>query len=390
MHSVYDELTFEQRSTVLKRNMKKTNNPIRLILIALLCCLLQTGAAQVFPGDANNDGIVNNLDVLFVGYAYGSIGPARMERSGDFAEAPIPLFWEQRFANADSTNFAFADANGDGIVNFEDLLAVHRHYGARRLNPKPASFPTGMRGVDPQLKFGPAEGAAQATPGSVIEIPVSLESPMLDSVQHINGLAFSIGYDSDLIREIQLDYSDSWFVEDGQAFSYQIANPNDPNRYDGALTRFGRDPISGGGKVMKVRAIIEDDLIGLRPGDSIHVHLEIKFIQVKDGDFRDVPVLGDTTTIVIYHPDMLVPIDEEPVHTPIRIFPNPATDWLHIVSPVSITRIELYDATGRLIQLTKTGDAKTFQLNLSSCKAGIHFAKILSETGFVIKKIMIE
>lgn len=370
--------------------MIKANNPIYLPLVALLLCVAQLGTAQVYPGDANNDGSVNNLDVLYVGYAYGSIGPARGEPDVDFTEAAIPLLWEQRFADQDSTNFAFADTDGNGIIDFEDFLTIHRNYGARRLNPTPAAFPEGVRGVDPQLSFGFTPGQPLLTASSVVEIPVLLENHALGTIADVNGLAFTVEYDSDFIREIRLDYSDSWFTQDSAAFQFQNRSPNHANRYEGALTRFGKDPISGAGRILKIRAIIEDDLIGLRPGDTAHVHLNIRFIKMKSGDFQDIPVVGDMTTLVIHHPDMLVPIDDRPIDIPISIFPNPASDWLHIASPVAMERILLYDVTGRLQRQLDMTISNETKVDLAHCKPGIYFIKIITDSGFVIRKIMIE
>lgn len=385
-----DPLTFELVKTVLQNAMVETNNPKRLFFLALLLCLAQLGNAQVYPGDANNDGVVNNLDVLYVGYAFGSIGPSRVETDSEFSAAEIPLLWEQRFGDRDSTNFAFADADGNGIVNFEDLLTIHRNFGSRRFNPSPVVFQKGVLGLDPQLKFGAVESVTPVTASSLVEIPVLLESPLFDSVQDVNGLAFTVEYDSEFIQGIRIDYSDSWFLRDSAAFQYQSPHATNPDRYEGALTRFGRNPISGSGKMLKIRAIIEDDLIGLRPGDTAHVHVGIKFIKMKNGDFLDIPVVGDTTTIVIHHPDMLVPDKEIPIEAQVKIYPNPAADWLRIASPVAIEQVEIFNAVGRLFDYVKPEEFYDINIHLHDYKPGIYFIKIHLKSGFVTQKIIIE
>jgi len=82
---------------------------------------------QVFPGDADRNGQVNHEDILYIGYAYGTVGPARVEPGIETMEAPLALQWAEAFPNGE--NFAFADANGDGTVGINDMLAVFTNYG---------------------------------------------------------------------------------------------------------------------------------------------------------------------------------------------------------------------------------------------------------------------
>ncbi len=75
----------------------------------------------VFPGDANNDGVVNADDVLPLGAWWLSSGPPAVWESVDF----IPRTIEQ-WIPAEAT---FADTNGDGIVDHRDLMMVGLHFG---------------------------------------------------------------------------------------------------------------------------------------------------------------------------------------------------------------------------------------------------------------------
>ena len=75
----------------------------------------------VWPGDTNNDGVVDALDVLAIGSYFGLTGPAR-ETQGT-AWAPVTsLLWEPVQAT-------YADTDGSGLVNQTDLLAVGLNFG---------------------------------------------------------------------------------------------------------------------------------------------------------------------------------------------------------------------------------------------------------------------
>ncbi len=76
----------------------------------------------VYPGDANNDGIVNEVDVLPLGVFWRSSGP---EREGDDLTGWFiqPAYsWEELAAT-------YADCNGDGTVNEADLSVIEGNWG---------------------------------------------------------------------------------------------------------------------------------------------------------------------------------------------------------------------------------------------------------------------
>lgn len=84
------------------------------------------GCSAIFPGDANNDGIANNVDLLNIGLAYGDTG---------FVRADTTITWDGKYAQdwqnvfTDSLNHKFADCNGDGVVNDDDTTANSLNYG---------------------------------------------------------------------------------------------------------------------------------------------------------------------------------------------------------------------------------------------------------------------
>ena len=78
--------------------------------------VIETETFYVWPGDTDNDGIVGILDVLTVGRYYGLSGYPR--ENADFEWVPQ---WVRIWDVPGST---FADSNGDGIVNIDDLEAI--------------------------------------------------------------------------------------------------------------------------------------------------------------------------------------------------------------------------------------------------------------------------
>jgi hypothetical protein len=79
-------------------------------------------SVQVRPGDANDDGRVNQNDILPVGLYFGKTGPKRDSAGTGFAAQAVPV-WATEAA-------AYADANGDGVVNQNDLLSIGSYFGS--------------------------------------------------------------------------------------------------------------------------------------------------------------------------------------------------------------------------------------------------------------------
>jgi PKD repeat protein len=76
----------------------------------------------VYPGDANNDGIVNEVDVLPLGVYWRTTGPGRPgdDLTGWFIQPANS--WEELGAT-------YADCNGDGTVNEADLSVIEANWG---------------------------------------------------------------------------------------------------------------------------------------------------------------------------------------------------------------------------------------------------------------------
>jgi hypothetical protein len=89
--------------------------------------IVVTGVSQVhsvitvYPGDTNNDGVVNADDVLPLGIWWLGSGPPAAWESIEFAPRSV-----EQWMPADAT---YADANGDGVVDHKDLMPVGLHFG---------------------------------------------------------------------------------------------------------------------------------------------------------------------------------------------------------------------------------------------------------------------
>jgi hypothetical protein len=103
----------------IKQRMRLTK--VNWLIIATLLLTSAGLSGQVmYPGDVNNSGQANTLDVLFLGLSWGSTGPERMSPTTAWMPQSVaPNQWAQEFSNG--INYAYADCNGDGVIDQADL-----------------------------------------------------------------------------------------------------------------------------------------------------------------------------------------------------------------------------------------------------------------------------
>lgn len=350
--------------------------------IILLCCFSAwtSLSAQVFPGDADHNGRVDHLDILPIGFAYGTVGPARVEKGTAFQESAIPLAWEETFPGG--LNFAHADANGNGLVEMGDLLAVFLNYGEEQPNGTPLDPLLPTPGLDPAFELSEAQLPAVIGQGALLEIPVNLGTPDLPVT--LNGLAFTVESSAGYVQDVQIDFSTSWLAAGGDAFYFQELAPGDPSRLQTAQTRFGPDPVTGFGEVARLTIIIEDDLIGLLPADvdSADITIRIHSERAVDGDYAGVPIFSDSLQLTLYHPDFLLSQADPPTRTSVRVFPNPTRGAFFVETRGQWHALTVFDPLGREIRSVRVDrGGGAIQVNLAGLPSGLYHFQLYGPDG---------
>ncbi len=317
-------------------------NPLRYTFFRWLLLLPVAGRGQVYPGDVNADGRVDQYDLPYLGYAFGSFGPARPDDGSVFGPQNLLLTWSRSFPN-DGPNFAHADCNGDGQVNLVDFLLIHANFGQSTPTADSLFLPAGVPGLDPPLALE-APAVIYAAPGQSLSLPLLLGDTG-DTVA-FNGLAFSLRFPPDELQ-VSIDFSGSWIADSSTLSLVRTDKP--AGELAVGLTRFGSDQLVGNGPVAAVNFIVEGDLIGLlqTPDDSLKLHVDLEEVMLANGDFQFEGVVPGSICIVVKHPDALTNIPE-PVSPPrIRVFPNPATQAVWVDSEAPLRRAEWISALGQ-------------------------------------------
>ncbi len=79
----------------------------------------------------------------------------------------------------------------------------------------------------------------------------------------------------------------------------------------------------------------------------------------------------------------------QPLGTEVRIFPNPATDILHIQSENDIDRVEIYDIRGKLVMTVDSRRRAAEQLDVSGLPRGLYVLMVETETTSVRRRLLV-
>jgi hypothetical protein len=121
------------------------------------------GYVDVWPGDADNNGLVDTRDVSQIGVFIGAGAPGNSIES--FKRNPASALWSAQSALTwDSTEVTYADCDGNGVITVRDILVVLANFA----NIRPAAFKNDDEHV---LSLGFKNGKPYSA--NLLKIPVS-------------------------------------------------------------------------------------------------------------------------------------------------------------------------------------------------------------------------
>lgn len=188
---------------------------LHFVFIFLLFSNL-TQAQSIWPGDINNNGIVNCADVLYWGVAYGKSGPLRTPQSTNWQAQPMPTLWNWAFPDI-SMNYAYADANGDGKIDLKDATeGIEKNFFKTHGNPSPERFSNLSSLARTNVEV--SSDVQESYPNETISVEVSLSGSSSLTNGDFQGIAIVIGYNSSLVT------SNSFAFEQDQGLATHAAN----------------------------------------------------------------------------------------------------------------------------------------------------------------------
>lgn len=325
----------------------------------------------VWPGDMDNNGMVNNIDVLSWGLRLGKSGQPREH-----------LFsgWLPQFADDWGTpdNFPIhtqhMDADGNGQIETSDYNIIDLNYGLTN-NSNVAWGGYNLPGNELWFEriFDSATGYDTiVSPGKTFKSRLHFQNPTTDPVY---GLAFSIRFDTSVVNWQNstpiINWINSPFITNAQRFVRV-----NPNGLDVGITRKDGKPVSVQDiSLFDIAMRVTSEVIPYpitavqfqnyqlinASGDNIVIGS--KELDIQFGQLSSVDNLGDLQQIAF------------------RVFPNPGNDFVYIEANEQIEFIEFMSIEG-MGMFRIPGVKNTFFLaNTESLPEGLYLVKVCQGQG---------
>ncbi|MEL6589914.1 MAG: T9SS type A sorting domain-containing protein [Bacteroidota bacterium] len=332
----------------------------------------------VWPGDADNDLVADNNDLLALGLTYGDTGPLRPNAS---------LTWEAQQGSAwtnnlpSGTNAVFCDTDGNGIVNDDDTLAISLNYGLT--HQKGSSSMAGPG--DALIYLQPLASSVGA--GETLEIEVRLGTDTL-SADSIYGLAFTVAYDNSIVdsSSAQIRYM-GWLGTYGTDLLGIQKDFFNNGEIDGGLVRTDLQTMSGYGKVASLSIVMIDDIAGKGAMDEI-LDLQLLDVMVIGLDGEEIPVntQGAQVTVTSGGSNSIDPS----LARQLKVYPQPALNTLFIELETPQTwEANLYTLSGQQVGRISSLDGRRQQLSTEHLANGMYLLRVHTQQGIISRKIMI-
>ncbi|MFK7980998.1 MAG: T9SS type A sorting domain-containing protein [Saprospiraceae bacterium] len=353
-----------------------------LFAISFLCfsplCLAQT----VWPGDVNNNGIVNEIDLLYLGYAFNKTGLPRAEISAEWVAQNIIEEWEGTFP--DGLNFAYADCNGDGVVDEMDADVIEANLDTTHTDvpfiPDEILLPTSDLGTNFSLDDSNllvAEG--QRT----IELQVKLDNTAEDLADiKVLGFAFTVDVDTQFFETEETEFNELafWINDGGESTNRFFSNPTE-GKFTIAYIKTDKKGIENpNGAIGNFSFVIIEDIIDLLEKDDT-VKITIDSITVITDDLEKIPIAGSSVELEIEGRKTSTST-YNPILDEIKFYPNPTNGWLLLKSKeVFIERVELVNTLGQVVYQKQLNNTTFQSLDLQHIPEGMYWLRMITELG---------
>ncbi|MEY4927247.1 MAG: hypothetical protein RI894_1683 [Bacteroidota bacterium] len=300
-------------------------------------------ASCVYPGDANNDGIADNTDLLPIALSNALTGNTRPNATTQWV-GQTSQDWSANIINT-TVNLKHADCNGNGTIEASDTLAILANYGQTHQRPAAAMvFHHNAPTINCTFPTDTLQSAVY---------PYTLQSSIMvgDAINpatDITGIAFTINYDGTLASSAYMLLSSlSWLGAPNEL--YHLQHDDGQGHLAVAISRIDGTTRNGQGQIATCSFVIEDNVIGR--GTAVNYSFNVNVSDIKAINNQNIvkTVNGGSTHIIIKN--VILSTTPSDFAAAVRVFPNPLqSNTLQIKAEnVRCTNVALYNTLGQLV-----------------------------------------
>jgi hypothetical protein len=324
---------------------------------------VNSNCQDVWPGDANSNGITEITDVFELAWNFGLTGTPRSSVSNNW-QSYFSSNWTGTITNGKNLNHS--DCNGDGVINLDDTLAIYNNYDLTH------SFKASQPSlVNPQISIIPDQIAVAKGIWGTASIYLG---DATTNINNINGVAFTVDFDNNLIESnsIYIEYQNS-FIDAGQNLRFRKLKFSNGKIYT-ATTHTVSGNVSGQGKIATLHYQIKSTLTT----DQV---LNLGISQAKKSESPRIitPLTSGTATLMAIGASVGL---QELSNNLILISPNPTNGSLTIHSKTELQKIEFTSITGQVL-LSEVSTNVSHTLHLDNFANGIYFVNVYQNNRIV-------
>lgn len=350
-----------------------------LPILTLLCFLPVASQVTVWPGDANNNGIANHVDLLYVGLAHGAMGPIR-DSLGNITWVPNQntSIWQQSTPNG--VEYAYIDCNGSGFIDNMDTSAIEQNYDETHGVVVPD---TGLAWVQssPTLSLDFSQDSILLFGDTTILVNILLGDSGLP-IDSIYGLAFTIEFDSSAVDSAFFNLQGGFLASSSSVLSLGKVKKS-KGKIEMAITRVNHVNAVGAGAIGSIGIVMDDNL---RTSQYFEVGLKITDVVAfaAGGSPLALRPIGDTLAVNTPTTSREQPLAAFEVH------PIPANNWLRIHAPDGIDEARLYDLTGKRQRTVRPSGHREAIVDVRRLPAGVYLLSVRTGDAWVRKKVLVQ
>lgn len=344
---------------------------------------------SVWPGDANWDGEVNGDDVLALGIYYGDTGAVRNGATQSFT-AQSCRSWNNNGFNfmylQDLVDKKMADCNGDGVINSSDLQAIQANFGKRHTNHNNRSAMLYHSASDPTLSL--STSASQLNAGDNFDLKISLGTAGIP-INNVYGCSFTIWFDPTKVDAGAIaTFSLGWFDSTGNNLLTFYHEDYTNGRLDLAFVKTNLISADGYGDVATITFHTKPNSSGAEEF-TLDGNAKIFNTNMYSGSggnqevFKSMFLLGTVLTITGVS-------DVKAVEKPaaISLYPNPSNGTISIQHKETSTplQLEILNSLGQKVWATKlSANNGTETIQLPDLESGAYYANFKNDMNEVLQ-----
>lgn len=338
---------------------------------------------NVWPGDADYNGVANNNDILAIGVGYNATGPVRAGATINWV-AQTAIDWGTTLSNG--KDYKNVDCNGDGTINAADTTAIIKNYGLT--HALKLTQPVYVNGL-PDLTFNfPTDTTLSS---SSIKVPVLLGSST-NTATNVYGLAFSITYDPKIVDTTKLSFklNNSWLGVNGANLIHITKNMGKMGQMDIGITRIDHKNISGFGQIGELSIYMRDDISG-KITSTIYKTLHLEAVQIKaiSKDESTVQVNAGKDSVVVGQ-GTTTGLQQQSISTNVVVFPNPTSNSFTIdLNNSDVKEMKLTNILGETVWQQNNNNASKIIVDTQAIAAGTYYLSIVTSQERIVKQVNI-